>query len=451
MALNHRGTLLGIAMSMYLLTNSANSQEVTSQPTSEFLNSIGVVTSFSNRGQPFDKTKEMLKFGGFKWVRTGIEDFTDIGGGGLNSLLKLHSDIGIKFSWGLLSGNNDIVKLVAGAEVLASAGALLSIEGNNEPNNWPVTYQGEMGGGRTPSWLPVAKLQAKLYKIIKNNKLLSNYPVWTVSEPGAQRDNVGLQFLKIPNESETLMPPGTAYADVANVHNYIYHVNSPNIEDNKVWNAADPSIKSRIDGLYANFGRTWFRKFEGYSNEELSLLPRVSTETGVGIGNNGVTEEIQALNLLNLYLAQFKRGYLHTSVYLLRDRTDESGNQAFGFFNTDYTPRLAAKFLHNLTSILRDDSGVIRSGQLAYKVRNASETTHDLLLRSGDGVYKLVVWNEQIKGQTVVTIDIPQNARFERLFDPTKGIASVRELKSSDPVEIILTDHPIIIELQDNK
>jgi len=32
-----------------------------------------------------------------------------------------------------------------------AAGALLAFEGNNEPNNWGVTYQGEQGGGNAPS------------------------------------------------------------------------------------------------------------------------------------------------------------------------------------------------------------------------------------------------------------------------------------------------------------
>jgi hypothetical protein len=57
---------------------------------------------------------------------------------------------------------------------------------------------------------------------------------------------------------------------------------------------------------------------------------------------------------MNLYLAQFRRGYAHTSVYLLRDRTDEDGNQSFGFYQADYSPRKAAIYLHNLTTIPAD-------------------------------------------------------------------------------------------------
>ena len=223
--------------------------------------------------------------------------------------------------------------------MLAEAGALLAFEGNNEPNNWGVTYQGEKGGGREPSWMAVAKLQRDLYQAVKSDPVLAKYPVWSISEPGAQRDNVGLQFLTIPPGAKTLMPDGTKYADYANVHNYIYHPHSPHPADNKTWNAADPTAASKVDGLFGNFGVTWARRFRGYTQEQLNTLPRVTTETGTTI-EGPVTEEIHGLNLMNMYLAQFKRGYAYTSVYLLRDRTDEGGNQSFGFYRADYSPRV---------------------------------------------------------------------------------------------------------------
>jgi hypothetical protein len=45
-----------------------------------------------------------------------------------------------------LSGGTDLTKLIGTARQLAAADALMAIEGNNEPNNWGVTYQGEKGG-----------------------------------------------------------------------------------------------------------------------------------------------------------------------------------------------------------------------------------------------------------------------------------------------------------------
>ena len=146
-----------------------------------------------------------------------------------------------------------------------------------------------------------------------------------------------MQFLTIPRGAGTLMPEGTIYADFSNVHNYIYHPGSPGLDDNKTWNAADPTSACRVDGLYGNYGLTWAQHFRGYSETQLLILPRVTTETGCTI-DGAVTEKIQALNLLSMYLDQFKRGWSHTAGYLLRDRTDEGGNQSFGFFKTDFTP-----------------------------------------------------------------------------------------------------------------
>ena len=51
-------------------------------------------------------------------------------------------------------------------------------------------------------------------------RVLKDYPVWSITEGGAETDNVGLQFLTIPERAGTVMPAGTRYADYANVHNY---------------------------------------------------------------------------------------------------------------------------------------------------------------------------------------------------------------------------------------
>ena len=355
----------GVGMALVAITllfsRTSPAADHTAAATNDFLNSIGVVSTFPDRGQPLHKTIEMVRYCGFRWVRAGIEGLSEEGPTTIQTFLNLHRETGVRLSWGLVSGGTDIKLLVDTAKVIAKADALLAIEGNNEPNNWGVTYKGERGGGREQSWMAVAKLQRDLYQAVKSDPVLAKYPVWSISEPGAERDNVGLQFLTIPRDANTLMPASTPFADYANVHNYIYHPNSPGPTDNKVWNAADPSAASKVDGLFGNFGITWRRWFKGYPQEQLNALPRVTTETGALI-EGPVTEELHALNLMNMYLAQFKRGYSYTSVYLLRDRVDEGGNQAFGFYRSDYTPRKAALYLHNLTTILADQGSARRPG-----------------------------------------------------------------------------------------
>ena len=141
----------------------------------------------------------------------------------MQTYLDLHRQTGVRFSWGLVSGGTDLKQLVETAKPLAEAEALLAFEGNNEPNNWGVTYQGEKGGGRAKSWLAVAKLQRDLYEAVRTDPVLEKYPVWSISEGGAEADNVGLQFLTIPEGAGASLPDGTRYADSANVHNYFYH------------------------------------------------------------------------------------------------------------------------------------------------------------------------------------------------------------------------------------
>jgi len=416
--------------------------------TSDFLDSIGIVSTFPDRGQPLEKTIDMVRFCGFRWVRAGIEGLTDKGPTTIQTFLDLHRATGVRLNWGLVSGGSDVKKLIETGKVLAEAGALLAFEGNNEPNNWGVTYQGEKGGGRG-SWLAVAKLQRDMYEAVKRDPVLAKYPVWSISEPGAQTDNVGLQFLTIPPGAETLMPDGTRYADYANVHNYIYHPRSPRLSDNQVWNAADPSAASKVDGLYGNFGVTWRNRFRGYTQEQLNKLPRVTTETGAVVKDT-IPEHVHGLHLMTIYLAQFKRGFSYTSVYLLRDRTDESGNQTFGFFRPDYTPRLAATYLHNMTMILADKGRHPGPGRLDYDISGQPVTVHDLLLRHSDGTFQLVIWGERVSGEDRITVRFGAAHKQVKVYNPIVGTEPVETLANVGSVDLTLSNHPFVIAIAPN-
>jgi hypothetical protein len=416
-------------------------QPTTAVRSAEFLESIGVCSAVSRRGEDLANTIKAARYIGLGWVRAGYESDIPVA-----DLIELHRRAGVRSSYGLASGGTDLARLLDGARRLAAAEALLALEGNNEPNNWGITYQGQTGG-RDKSWVPVAKLQRDLYKAVKGDPVLKKYPVWSISEGGAEVDNVGLQFLTIPSGAGTVMPAGTKYADYANVHNYFYHPNSAGLEDNKTWLAADPGPACRVDGLYGEYGRTWARHYAGYSEAELVKLPRVTTETGTTIGG-AVTEEIHALNLMSVYLDQFKRGWSYTSVYLLRDRSDEAGNQQFGFYKPDYTPRKAALYLHNLTTILADRGSIATPGKLSYSIPKQPATVHDLLLQKSDGTFDLVVWGERIKGADSVKVELGRVYSSVKIFDPTNGVAASRVVRNVDAIDLTLTDHPVILEIR---
>ncbi len=175
-------------------------------------------------------------------------------------------------------------------------------------------------------------------------------------------------------------------------------------------------------------------------------MPRVTTETGCTI-DGPITEEIQALNLLSMYLDQFKRGWSHTAVYLLRDRTDEGGNQSFGFFKPDYTPRKAAVYLHNLTTILADRGSLARPGRLSYAIPEQPATVHEMLLQKSDGTFELVVWGERLKGSDDVTVRLGGPYPTVRVYDPTIGTEPVQTLGAVDSLKLTLSDHPLIVAI----
>jgi hypothetical protein len=158
----------------------------------------------------------------------------------LSGLIMLHEQTGILVD---MLGS-DVSGLAIAARTLAQANALLSIEGPNEPNNFPVTYNGQNGGGTSGSWLQVALLQKDLYGAVKNDPQLKRYPVFHVFRRRCRTDNMGLQFLTIPAGAETLLPEGTQFADYANAHNYVSGIRIGFV-DNQAWKAADPKLASQ--------------------------------------------------------------------------------------------------------------------------------------------------------------------------------------------------------------
>jgi len=419
----------------------------------DFIDSLGVNSAISKRGEILEKTIECVKYLGIKWIRSGYESNVPV-----EDLIELNRKTGIKFSYGLLSGGNDIARVIKGGKQLAAIGSLLAFEGPNEPNNWPVEYKGKTGG-KNYSWIPVAELQRDLYIAVKSDPELKKYPVWNLSEGGAEVDNVGLQFLRIPEAAGTVMPEGTQYADYANCHNYACHPTLPPLIDNQAWYAADPVIKAvpgyedtggHFDGLYKNYGETWLKKFKGYREEELEVLPRVTTETGITLNEGkGITEEIQGLLYLHIYLSQFSRNWRYTSIYILRDRTDETGNQTFGFYRPDYTARKAAHYLHNLTKILEDKGKEFIPDRLEYIIEGKNEYVHELLLQKSGGNFYLIIWNERLKSNIEDQVEIKFSKRYEKMkiYDVVKGTEPVEILKGIDKVKLKLKNSPLIIEI----
>ena len=422
-------------------TSDSNSTGVVAVSCDTFLSSLGVNTHVDQGYNPTAYVAP-LQYLGIRNIRDGVRN--------IGSSVMLHHRTGIRVN---LVGN-DVGALVYAAKTLAAAGALLSIEGPNEPNNFPVTHNGQRGGG-TSSWVPVARLQSDLYNAVKRDPVLKEYPVFHLSEGGAETDNVGLQFLTIPKGAGTLLPEGTQYADFANPHNYVIG-NAGRYEDNQAWQAADPTLNSHWDGLYGEYGRTWKMGFQGYSDAELKSLPRVTTETGWDSVANPGGERVQGTVLVNTYLAQFKRGWRYTFIYELRDDEGGAGNQGLygkwlpappSFLYRTSAPKLSATYIHNVTSILADNTPVSHPGRLNYSISNQPSTVHDLLLQKSSGIFELVVWGEQVSGTNNITVNLDSAHASVKTYDVTVGTALTQTLTNVSDVPLAVSDHAVIIEI----
>jgi hypothetical protein len=396
-----------------------------------FLSSLGVNTHVDQGYDP-NSYVQPLRYLGVRELRDSPRN--------LAGLIMLHAQTGVRID---LLGS-DVAGLTVAADTLAQAGALLAIEGPNEPNNFPVTYNGQQGGGAAQSWDAVARLQTDLYSAVKGNPDLQAYPVFHVSEGGAETQNLGLQFLTIPAGAGTLLAEGTRFADYANVHNYVSGVRG-GYADNQAWQAADPILSGRWDGLYGNYGSTWKRRFRGYPNAQLEGLPRVTTETGWNAATPG-DERIQGAVLVNTYLAQFKRGWRYTFIYQLGEGEGGGGNQ--GLFHQDWTPKLAATYIHNLTSILADNAPVPSPAKLGYSIANARPTVHELLLQKSDGAFDLVVWGEQVTGDSNIVVNLGDRRSEAKIYDVTVGTAPVQTLADIDSIPLTINDHAMIVEIR---
>jgi hypothetical protein len=170
-------------------------------------------------------------------------------------------------------------------EALAARGALLWAEGPNEPNNFPFKYLGKICSSRG-SFAPRARYMADEYAMVKGDPKLARYSVVDLTEPGAEPDNTGLQFLTIPSGQATWIPPGSIFADVANLHNYVLGNNQTAVTDNQAWNAESTPNNGPWDGLQGEYcGKTWAKGCRALRIS--SRRPPMNTSGSSGTNDSG--------------------------------------------------------------------------------------------------------------------------------------------------------------------
>lgn len=396
----------------------------------DFLNSLGVCTHIGQGVDDAGGVASVLPYLGVYSIRD------DAHASAVPNWIDLHRASGARVN--LIAQSDSVTDTIAMADQLAAVGALMAVEGPNEPNNQPVTYDGQTSD-RTSDFRPVANYCRDLYSSVKSNPRLRDYPVFASSEAGgSEPNNVGLQFLTIPRGAGTLLPDGTRYADFANTHTYPDR--SPGWVDNLAWNVADPTLNGAWDGLYVEFGTTWLGGFAGYPVSHLAALPRVMTETGWATeGSGAITDEQQGGLILCLYLANFTRGWRNTFIYMLRDDPVQG---YWGLIDTNYAPKPSGQYVHNLTTILADKgSGRPKApAKLAYAITDQPPNVHDRLLQKSNGDLYLAVWNEQADGSNTVTVTFDR-ARPARIYNPLVGTSPTQSFADTRSITLTMNGY----------
>jgi hypothetical protein len=417
----------------------------------DFLNSLGVTTKVTQGLDSEIEVNAGLQYTGIRDIRDDSTHNTSL----YATFCDIHRKTRARVD--LISivdaDPNNIVDSLAQYEALAACGAMLQAEGPNEPNNFPFTYQGVKCGAEVDSYSSCAAYQKDLYAAVHEDPKLAGKLVADLSEPAAEPDNQGLQFLTIPAGASTLQLPGTKYADIANLHNYVQGLWPQGmLADNQAWGAewSGPALGAwdGLDGEYIN--KTWRAGFTAAPLAKGPRLPKETTETGWQTGSCGpdcITQDEQGKLFINVYLTAAKLGWLYTFFYQMFDQTADGSH--FGLFSDHTpTPKLSAVYIHNLTTILADDSSLFTPTPLSYSVTGETTTIHDQLFQKSNRTYELAIWGDRpVSGErTRVTVNLPTTYPNVSVYDVTIGTSPVSILSEVRKVSLTITDHAFVVE-----
>ncbi|MCB8877171.1 hypothetical protein [Acidisoma silvae] len=294
----------------------------------------------------------------------------------------------------------------------AHPGSVFAIEGPNETNNSPVTYQGLAGKAAAVAF------QRALYRQVHATPILRGKSVYYYTGLDATNSLTGL-------------------ADFANAHPYSYQGQQP---------------AARIASAFAK------------QYLMAPTYPKVITEAGyfnVPMANDGVDDATQAKNNLNLYMDAFAQGNARTFIYQLVSAYPNGGSDTqSGLFRMDHSPKPAADAIHNLTTILADAGKAgFKPAALDYSVANLPVTAHSMLLQKSSGQFDIILWSEpadwnNITHEAIVnppvsaTVTISGATGNMAVYDPMLGNQPIKHVLHTGQIAVNLVDHPVIIEVQ---
>ena len=380
------------------------------QTTAQFLNSLGVNVHVEYTDGKYANGSTVvsdLHFLGVDHVRDAALNPSNQGQGNYDTL----ASAGIKFDMFMQGLNLSSTLKLVDSFVSRHPGSVSMIEGPNEVNNFPISYNGSRGNAAAVAY------QSALYTAVHSDTALAGVPVANL----------------------TSYPALAGAADFANFHSYPKGGAEPLGTLN-----SDMGQEAAVEA-----GKTMVMTEGGY-------------HTLVQAGSDGVDEATQAKYLLNLYFDNAKAGVQSSYVYELLDAyadpTNSDSEKHYGLFHLDNTPKLVATAIHNLTTVL--STGVdasASSSPLAYSTSGLPSSGASLLLTKAAEVHDLVLWNEpsawdKAAAHAIATATTSTGVHLDDLsdvtvFDPLAGANAVASYHGVHDLSVGLSDHPLILEI----
>lgn len=364
---------------------------------------------------------KMLTFlGGIKYMRTSIDMSVETTKPA--AILAINAATGVKFN-GLMPHNMDANYATSKAFVLANPSAFSSVEGQNEVNITPTTYNGLTS--------PYAERSAMSLIYNDFHSVVDVYSSTLAYFEGRQAYIDDVAAYRVLD------------ADYCAMHAYPVGLNS-----------------SSAGGMIYTLGLN-----AALCNNK----PPVVTETGAytvdsaggrGTSMGAVTEEVQAKYILNAYVSCIEIGSNHCFAYELVDGAADTPftnkEYHFGIFRNDLKPKIAAIALQNFLGVLKDDTRG-RTRDISYTITGEGVNNRHFMVQKSDGSHVLILRREvdmwdYVNGVYIPSADVPVTVTFKgskklSLYNPLVGKVPAVTVGSSITIDV--PDHPILLKVED--
>ncbi len=315
---------------------------------------------------------------------------------------------GVRFNFIAAAGGNvptmAQVKANLTAFMTRYPGAVASIEGPNEPNIWPISYNGHNGTAAAVAF------QSDLYRMVKADPLLVGLHVLNFAFGGVGPDT----YAQAGDQSRA--------ADSGNVH--AYPDGAPQAEIANQIGLASPCTPGK---------------------------PMAITEIGYSTHRGGAyTPTDQARLEVKSIFDGVLRDHV-SSIFLYETVDAHSGNSSyednFGQFTSSFAPKPAAMSLHNLTSILADPAPGAPLPQTAFNPKIALTGGSQMaVMGKTTGQVVVAIWNDLPSVHQSLTLDFGAAAKAE-VFDLIVGTAALGSVAQASSMQVSLGPDPLLVVL----